>query len=220
MFGKDKKKIFISCCSNRNPEWPTVLSIEDAMRDAAKHGFDLTFKPRVGESLICRARQNDLVEFMQRNFDYLFSVDDDLSLPPDTITRLAKSDKDVIAGVYRLGQDAIAAAVRLPVNVGPSWSEVLTKNLVTPAIYVSTGCMMIRRNVVEGMIEKYPELAYKRNVVGDTAWAFYMPQIVNEEYLSEDWSYCFNARKAGFEIWVDGGVKCAHWKKKMFVFGE
>src|SRR4030042_6158622 len=104
MFGKGKKKILISCCSNRNPEWPTVLSIEDAMRDVAKHGFDTVFKPRVGESLICRARQNDLVEFMQRGFDYLFSVDDDVSIPPDTITRLVEHDKDIVAGGYPLGE--------------------------------------------------------------------------------------------------------------------
>jgi len=220
MFGKEKKKILISCCSNRNPEWPTVLSIEDAMREVAKNGFDVTFKPRVGESLICRARQNDLVEFMQRNFDYLFSVDDDVSIPPDTIARLVKSDKDIIAGVYRLGHDSIAAAVRLPRDVGPSWGEVLNKNLITPAIYVSTGCMMIRRNVIEGMIEKYPEQHYKRNVLGDKAWALYQPFIHDEEYLSEDWAFCQRAKDAGFEIWVDGGVKCAHWKKKMFVFGE
>jgi hypothetical protein len=221
MFSRGKKRVLISCCSNRNPEWATVLSIQDAMRDVAKNGCDVTFKPRVGESLICRARQNDLVEFMQRGFDYLFSIDDDVSIAPDTITKLVKNDKDVVAGVYRLGQDATAAAVRLPIDTdGPSWNEVLRKNLLTPAIYVSTGCMMIRRNVVEGMIDKYTELYYKRNVVGDRAWALYMPFIHNEEYLSEDWAFCQRAMDAGFEIWVDGGLKCGHWKTKLFMFGE
>jgi hypothetical protein len=79
---------------------------------------------------------------------------------------------------------------------------------------------MVKRKVVEGMIEKYPELHYKRNVSGDKAWALYMPFIYNQEYLSEDWGYCQRARDAGFEVWVHGGVKCAHWGKKMFVFGD
>jgi hypothetical protein len=219
MFGKTKKKIFVSCCSNRNPEWGMSLSLQDAIRETAKQGNDLTFKPRIGESLICRARQNDLVDFMQRGFDYLFSVDDDVFLAPDTITRLLEEDKDVVAGIYRLGQDAPVAAVRLP-NDGPSWNDIMKKGLLAPAIYVSTGCMMIRRNVVEGMIEKYPELHYKRNVTGDRAWALYQPFIYKEEYLSEDWAYCQRAKDAGFEVWVHGGVKCGHMKKKLYQFGE
>jgi hypothetical protein len=156
---------------------------------------------------------------MQRGFDYLFSVDDDVFLAPDTITRLLEEDKDVVAGIYRLGQDAPVAAVRLP-NDGPSWNDIMKKGLLAPAIYVSTGCMMIRRNVVEGMIEKYPELHYKRNVTGDRAWALYQPFIYKEEYLSEDWAYCQRAKDAGFEVWVHGGVKCGHMKKKLYQFGE
>ena len=97
---------------------------------------------------------------------------------------------------------------------------VMKKGLLAPAIYVSTGCMMIRRNVVEGMIEKYPELHYKRNVTGDRAWALYQPFIYKEEYLSEDWAYCQRAKDAGFEVWVHGGVKCGHMKKKLYQFGE
>jgi len=219
MFGREKKKIFISCCSNRDPDWATVLSIEDAMRDAAKNGYDTVFPPQVGDSLIDRARNNDLINFMQKGADLLFSIDDDVSIPPDTISRLAKADKDIVAGIYRLKVDNPVAAVRLPIE-GPSWAEVLGRGLLTQAIYVSTGCFMVKKHVVEGMIEKYPELHYKRNVVGDKAWAFYMPYIHEGEYLSEDWAFCQRARDVGFEVWVHGGVKCAHWGKKMFVFGD
>ncbi len=219
MFGKAKKKIFISCCSNRNPEWPTVLSVEDAMRYAAKHGFDTTFPPRVGDSLIDRARNDDLVHFMQRGYDLLFSVDDDVAISPDTLVKLAEADKDIVAGIYRLKQDAPVAAVRLPFE-GPSWNDVLGKGLLAPAVYVSTGCFMLKRQVVEGMIDRYPDLHYKRNVHGDKAWALYMPFIYQEEYLSEDWAFCQRARGAGFQVWVHGGVKCAHWGKKMYVFGD
>jgi hypothetical protein len=133
--------------------------------------------------------------------------------------KLAEADKDIVAGIYRLKVDNPVAAVRLPFG-GPTWAEILGKGLLTPAIYVSTGCFMVKRKVVEGMIEKYPELHYKRNVKADKAWAFYMPCIYQEEYLSEDWAFCQRARDAGFEVWVHGGMKCAHWGKKMFVFGE
>lgn len=252
MFGH-KKKIFVSCCSNRNPEWGMLLTLQEAIRATAKKGNDLVFKPRLEESLICRARQNDLVEFRQRGFDFLFSVDDDVFLTPDTIISLIEADKDVIAGIYRLGQDQPVSAVRIPPG-GPSWQDVFQKNLLTPATYVSTGCMMIRRNVIDGMIEQLHILAhsvhdlvkngrhnknysdeqfikdvkkailadveYKRNVTGDICWALYQPFIHKEEYLSEDWAFCQRAKDAGFEIWVHGGVKCGHMKKKLYQFGE
>lgn len=219
MFGKAKKRVLVACCSNRNPEWPTVLAIQDAMRHAAGSGADLTFKPRVGESLICRARQNDLVEFMQRGFDALVWVDDDVVIPRTAFSELLKADKDIVAGVYRLKQDEPAAAVRLPPD-GPEWNQVLHDGLLTRALYVSTGCFMVRRSVVEGMIEKYPEMKYRRNVLADEAWAFFQPYIYNQEYLSEDWAFCQRALDAGFEVWVHGAVKCDHWGKRIFRFGE
>lgn len=212
-----KKKIFISCCSNRNPEWGMLLSLQEAIRHTAKAGHTIIFKPRLEESLICRARQNDLVEFMQRGCDYLFSVDDDVFLPQDAIIRLVEANKDIVAGIYRLGMDDPVAAVRLPAG-SPPWLEIWKKGLLTPAVYVSTGCMMIARNAIEGMIEKYPEQKYRRNVTNDECWALYQPFIYHQEYLSEDWAFCRRALEAGFEIWVHGGVRAGHMKKKLYRF--
>jgi len=216
---KDVKRVMISCCSNRNPDWGMVMTLQGALHQASKRGISSTFQPRVGESLICRARQNELPVFMQQNFDYLLSVDDDIEVPDHALWKLVKNNKDICAGVYRLKHDNPNTAVRLP-NSGPGWPEVFKKKLVTPAIYVSTGCMMVKRSVVEGMIERYPELEYRRNVVGDVAWAFYMPMIYQREYLSEDWAFCHRARGAGFEVWVDGGVRCNHWGKRKYGFDE
>ncbi|MCK4857736.1 MAG: hypothetical protein KAT58_07205 [candidate division Zixibacteria bacterium] len=222
MFGKDKKqvkRVFVSCCSKNKPEWNMALSLQDAMSYAAKHGITTTFKPRIGESLICRARQNDIPEFMQRNFDYLFSVDDDVVLPQNTIQRLVAHDKDIVAGVYRLKEDEPHTAVRIPKN-GPKWPEILREGLLTPAIYVSTGCMLIKRVVIERMIKEYPELEYRRNMHGDRCWAFYMPFVYRDEYLSEDWAFCQRACDTGFEVWVDGAIRCGHWGKKLYRFPD
>jgi len=156
---------------------------------------------------------------MQKGCDLLFSVDDDIVLTPDTLKVLAEADKDVVAGVYRIGYDNPVPAVRLP-EEGPMWNEVMNKGMLTRALYVSTGCMMIKRRVVEGMIAKYPELHYRRNVIRDIAWALYQPFVYNMEYLSEDWAFCQRARDAGYEVWVHAGVKAGHMKKKLYMFGD
>jgi len=196
-----------------------ALSIEAAMVFAAKKGINCAFPPRIGESLICRARNNELVTMRQRNFDYLFSIDDDIDIPNYTIAKLIEDDKPIVAGFYRLKTAEPLTAVRLPAD-GPNMAEVLQRKLVTPAIYVSTGCFLVKREVVEGMITKYPELKYRRNVTNDECWALYMPFIYKGEYLSEDWAFCQRARDAGFEVWADGGIKCGHWSERRISFEE
>jgi len=213
------KRVLVSCCSNRNPKWAMILSVEGAMDQASKAGIACAFPPRIGESLICRARNNELVVMRQRNFDYLFSIDDDVDIPPETIVKLISDDKDVVAGFYRLKSSEPHTAVRLPAD-GPNLAEVLKRGLLTPAIYVSTGCFLVKREVVEGMVAKYPELEYTRNVTNDKCWALYQPYIYRGEYLSEDWAFCQRARDAGFEIWADGSIRCGHWREQRVGFGD
>lgn len=195
------------------------LSIQAAMGAASRKGLNCAMPPRVGDSLISRARQNELVPFMQRNFDYLFSLDDDVDIPENTLVKLIENDKDICAGLYRFKSSEPGISGRIPSD-GPKWAEILQRNLVVPAIYASTGCMMVKREVIEGMIEKYPELEYRRNLVSDVCWALYMPFVKDGEYLSEDWAFCRRAKDAGFEVWIDGGIKCGHWMQKRISFEE
>ena len=154
---KKTKSVFISCCSKNKPEWAMALTIQDALHKCARSGLNATFSPRMGESLICRARQNDLALFMQKGYDYLFSIDDDLVIPADSIVKLVEADKDVIGGIYRIKTDEPRIAMVLPSD-GPNWADVMKKRIITPAIYISTGCFLVKKHVVEGMIKKYPEL--------------------------------------------------------------
>jgi hypothetical protein len=220
--GAGIKKVYVSCPSNRQPEWAMILSLQGAMADAARHHVTCVFPqgyPAIGDSLISRARNNALVPLRQRRCDFLFTMDDDVDIPVNTIWRLVEDNKDIVAGAYRFKVPEPGLAVRLP-SEGPNWTDVLKNDLITPAIYVSTGCMLVKRETVEGMAAKFPELTYRRNVTGDECWALYMPFIHRGEYLSEDWAFCRRAEQAGFEVWVDGGIKCGHWGKQRYGFEE
>lgn len=214
------KTVFISCCTRNKVEWGTSLSISANMQALREAKISSTLAPRVGESLICRARQNDIVKFRKSGMDYLFSVDDDIQLPEDAILKLIEADKDIIAGFYRLKvQSKAQTAIRLD-KKGPDYGEILKAGIAAPAIYVSAGCMLIKQSVIEAMIKHSPELEYTRNLTQDAAWALYMPCIYKREYLSEDWAFCQRAVDAGFGIWCHGGVKCGHWGKIKYDFGE
>lgn len=214
------KTVFISCCTRSKVEWGTSLSISAAMQKLREAKISSTLAPRVGESLICRARQNDIVKFRESKADFLFSVDDDIQLPDDAILKLIEADKDIVAGFYRLkDQSKAQTAIRLDKH-GPACGEILKAGITAPAIYVSAGCMLVKRCVIEAMIKYYSALEYTRNLTQDAAWALYMPYINGKEYLSEDWAFCQRAIDAGFEIWCHGGVRCGHWGKIKYDFGE
>jgi hypothetical protein len=213
------KKVYISICSRRAPEWGMIIKIQQAMQYAAGFGITCTLSPRVGESLICRARQNSLIAFMDTDCDYLLTIDDDVETPEHAIVKLIQDNKDIVGGFYRLKQDDRAVtAVRIPGK--PDFPEILKKKLLTPAVYVSTGMMLVKRRVIEAMTAAYPSLHYTQNRTGKPAWALYQPYIHHDEYLSEDWAFCQRAKDVGFEVWADGAVRCGHWGLIKYTFEE
>jgi hypothetical protein len=218
------KKVYINVCSRRAPEWGMILTLQNAMQYAAKHRISTNLAPRVGESLICRARNNSLINYMETECDYLLTVDDDIEIPVSGIVKLIKADKDIIAGFYRLkDKDEAHTAIRMPKERQheiPDFPEIFKKNLVVPAKYVSTGCLLVKRSVFLKMIGHYKELHYTQNLTKKQAWALYMPMIHADEYLSEDWAFCQRAEDVGFEIWAHGGVRCGHWGLIKYDFEE
>lgn len=219
MFKKKTKKVHINCCSRRAPEWNMIITLQNAMQYAAKHNISTNLKPRVGESLICRARNNSLIDYMETDCDYLLTIDDDIEAPLSFIVDLVEADKDIIGGFYRLkDKDKAHTAIRMPMDRQdeiPDFPEIFKNDLIVPAKYVSTGCMLVKRSVFLKMINHYEDLHYIQNVTMKQAWALYQPYIYRggdfPEYLSEDWALCQRAEDIGFDVWAHGGVRCAHW---------
>lgn len=204
-----------------------VLALDQMMHLCAKNGITVTLAPRVGESLICRARNNSVADFINKDHDYLFTLDDDIDPPLDTLISLIKCDKDIVGGFYRLKvKDNPLTAVRLPRgDDDPTYDVVLKGNMLVPAQYVSTGCMLVKRHVIEAMWHHYTELHYTQNASDEERCALYMPFIHEHpdgfrEYLSEDWAFCQRALSIGFEVWADGSIKCGHWGAVRYAFGE
>lgn len=202
------------------------MSLQKAMQYAAKHKITSSLVPRVGESLICRARQNTLVDYMGREFDYLFTVDDDIEIPIDCIVKLVESGKDIIGGFYRLKKDHEAhTAIRPLYGNKTPLSDVFKNGSIHQVQYISTGCMLVASRVIHEMVKKYPELEYDQNITFKKAYAFYQPFIHTHpsgfrEYLSEDWAFCQRATDAGFKVWADGSVRCGHWGLIKYDFEE
>jgi len=211
-----ENKVFVSVPSNRNPEWGMIMSLTLALAMAGKAGIKATLQPLLGESLISRARIIEMATFLESDCTHLYSQDDDVEIPADTIIKLIEADKDIIGGAYRLKDpDEVRIAVR-QLEEGPDVATALFHKEPIRVRYVSTGCMLVKRKVFEETIAMFPDLEYGRNLSKQRLYALYQPFICRDEYLSEDWALCERATTAGFKVWMHGGVQCRHYGRTIF----
>ena len=84
---------------------------------------------------------------------------------------------------------------------------------------LGTGLMIIRRDVIESLYTRHPELAYRPGAadlssdeIGDELVALFHPMIEPEtrHLLSEDYAFCRRARDAGFRIWMAPWMRTTH----------
>jgi hypothetical protein len=204
-----KKKVYIAVASRHFGHWGMFTGLLHGIAYASQKDYLCSVAPTVGDSLICRARQEILHAFLETDYDYLFSLDDDIQMPPQTIPTLVETEKDIIAGVYRLKNDSGKCALR---GI-ESFKLGDFPNQVKEVMYVSTGCMLISRRAAEKMWNSYPELEYLCNMPGEHRQrrAVYSPFIYKQEYLSEDWAFCQRAIDIGFKIYIHTGIQCGHW---------
>lgn len=215
-----------------------VLNMKEML---AKYGIQCTLHTIAKESLITRGRGYFVSLFLtMKEFTHLFFIDSDISFTPESVLRMILADKDVIAGIYpkknvdfRKIIDTYQSAVDEKRNVVLPQStfdycinleqseDIYVENGIIEALYVGTGFMLIKRNVIEKMVEAYPETKYKNDVEG-----YYMENNRNEDnfymlfdciidpeskrYLSEDFTFCYRWKQLGGKIHADINCDLTH----------
>lgn len=186
------------------------------------------------ESLITRARNILTAMFLEdTSCTHLMFVDADIEFEPDSIIRMLAMDKDIIAGAYpkktinwnniysaaNSGIKDLASygadyAINLKVRDG---NKVRTSMGAIEVLDASTGFYLVKREVIEKMIQTYPELHYKNDSSIDPkfnpfCYALWDTAIdpTDRRYLSEDYNFGRLWQNIGGEIWVDPNTKLNH----------
>ena len=176
-----KKKIFVATpmyggmCSGMYTK-----STADLATIATQYGMDVRFFYLFNESLITRARNYLVDEFLRSPYTHLMFIDADVHFNPNDVLTLAALDKEIIGAPYP--KKVIAwEKVRNAVDAGmadddPTKLEEFTGDFVfnpiggTSEIKVSdpvevleigTGFMLIAREVLEKFRDAYPQFSYK-----------------------------------------------------------
>jgi hypothetical protein len=159
-----------------------------------KNGVDIRFSMIFNESLITRARNYCVDEFLRSDATHLLFIDGDIHYNPIDIFVLLHLDKDVIGGPYpkkSIKWNNIIAAVERNYEArmkDPKIEKIsgaeLEKcggdyvfnavagtgqfNVLEPlqVLEIGTGFMLIKRQVFEKFAEQYPQQRYKPDHVG------------------------------------------------------
>ena len=177
---------------------------------AGKLGLNYSIDTMVNESLITRGRNNLVAKFLYNQAaTHLMFIDVDLGFDPEAIIRLLLANQDVVGGVYPMKR----IPIRYVINTVPN--PVTMGDLVEVST-LGTGFMMVKRHVIENLISLHPELKYRDNIgIGPQyeplMYGLFDTMIDKDDnYLSEDWTFCYLWRLAGGKIFADTGIKLDH----------
>ena len=183
----------------------------DLATAATQYGMDIRFFYLFNESLITRARNYLVDEFLRSPYTHLMFIDSDIHFNPQDVLTLAALDKDIVGAPYP--KKCIAwEKVRNAVDAGlsdenPEKLEEYTGDFVfNPAngtteikitepvevLEIGTGFMMITRKVFDDFREAFPQFAYRpdhnrsEHFTGDRLIHAYFDTVIDsKEYLGD-----------------------------------
>jgi hypothetical protein len=233
------KKLFIGMpCYGGQMTGMTAKSLLDLQALMIQYGVDVRFSFLFNESLIQRARNYIVDEFLNRSdCTHMMFIDADIAFNPQDIVAMLALDKEIIGGPYpkksiEWGQlhKAIQKNPALPIDEYQKLVGAMVFNpvggtqrfSVTEPLEVSevgTGFCMYRREVFEKFQEAYPEYMYKPDHVGQAHFGgdreicsffnvFIDPE--SRRTLSEDYCNCHQMRKLGIKVWMCPWMQLSH----------
>ena len=200
-----------------------MTSIIKLMQYSESHGFNVSLNLLGRDSLITRSRNTLVSEFVRTDATHFMFIDADLAFEPELVHRMLVFDEDVVGGMYPVKALRWDQPARITEREPPETAtlqyvgkfcegdELERRGPFATGVYCATGFMMMKRRVVERLIEAYPQCAYGSDhvyVAGKSPMQYYalfecMVDPVTREYLSEDFGFCRLWRAIGGKIWLD-----------------
>ena len=210
---------------------------------AEKDGVAVNFAFVSNNASISRARNMLAGAFLQSDATHLMFLDADIGFVPEQVLNLlALVQTDARLAVIgapcpkrRVNWTLVAAAAAKGLAQGnpaelERYSGLFALDALDPAAggrldqplelkRIGTGLMLIRRDVIETLCERHPELRYPvdpqdrgENGLGEYLFALFQPMFDAEtgHLLSDDYAFCHRARDADFRIWAAPWMRTSH----------
>lgn len=183
---------------------------------AQKHGFQIHLAHMSGCSIITRARNSLVNQFLESDCSELLFIDSDINFTVNDVLRIMAlgSDKDVVAGAYpRRAKDQ---KFFVDIHYNEFGGIELTENGLLRVDRVGTGFMFIRRHVFDKLMALHPEWKYYVDVENTHHYSFFDFAVTPQGYMGEDYLFCDRASEAGFKIYLDPDINLGHYGSTEF----
>lgn len=231
-------------------------SFVDLVGEFNNRGVDYVLSIIASESLITRARNTMVTNFYnykddRGHLDYLMFIDADIQFNADAVTRLIAHNKDVVVAPYPIktinfnsienmslpARDLITRSTEYVLNLKFDTEEqrkkgqIRLKDGLMEVVDGGTGFMLIKRSVVEKMINSYPSLRYTNELMKTEndgqveldkdrlSYALFDTMIDEKDqrrYLSEDYAFCRRWQNIGGSVWLDPFITLNHYGNYLF----
>ena len=185
-------------------------------------------------SLVTQGRNLCVANYLNDpiNYTHLLFIDSDIDFKFDTIIKMLKFDKDVIAcpypmkhihweqiwdrlqtGKIKTKEELMRAGFIYPIKmdglVDDTKKEISVVDGLIEVSHAPTGCMLIKRQVFNKMIKKYPDLRIEQDTIingeckkNPNMYNFFdtIHEPESKKYYGEDFGFC--------KKWVAIGGKC------------
>lgn len=226
-------KLFIPIiCYNHTCNTKYMFSLIKLLFTLHNNNIQCSIYPITFDSLISRARNAAIAQFMT-DYDntHILFIDADIEFNPDDVIKMLNTNKSVISSGYPqkwLDINKIQSIFKRdyiptnPLELCTNHSIHLIKEQpiseLMKANYCTTGFLLIQRNVIEQMIDKYPERKYINDIDGYTSSNpdyFYNLFTIEinpntNRYESEDYGFCRLWRNINGEIYIHTNVSLIH----------
>ncbi|MDP5103287.1 MAG: hypothetical protein NWP98_05125 [Erythrobacter sp.] len=210
---------------------------------AERAGVPCAFAWLSNNAVIDRARNVLAAVFLQSDATHLVFVDGDIGFEPeallDLISRMQSDDRLAVIGApcpkRRINWSLVASAAAKGLAQGEpavleKYSGIFALDPLDPQANfrvdaplelarVGTGLMVVRRDVIETLCARHPDLRYaadaldrESGLAGDHLTALFQPMIdpASGHMLSDDYAFCYRVRAAGFRIWLAPWMRTTH----------
>ena len=170
------------------------------------------------EPVIDVSRDKAVQAAIQAGARWLFFLDSDLIIPPDTLPRLLAHDKMIVGGLYvRRHNPPFNEMLKFRTDGQPGLNPIRDGEYIPGSLLecdaIATGCMLINTEVFDKMKPFEITINGQRARPGWFLWTEWrLPQ-----GASEDFSFCMRAREAGIQVYCDTSILCKHIGPAKFI---
>jgi hypothetical protein len=195
-------------------------SLMDLMIAPEQNGVKYRIVPVPGDSLIPRIRNNLLwLWYTQTKDDFLLFLDTDLDFRVEDVHSLVAHRLPIVAGLYGKKQPEMGWVINA-LKGEPAFN---IDGGIHRVACAGTGAFLVHRSVVDKMVSEatnWPhwKIRYIDDADKTERWHLFSHVVIDDPVefphsprdMSEDWAFCYYARKLGFDVWLDTAAVFLH----------